>query len=216
MGRPKKKKPYGSKSPPGKQTLDTAPTQPKLPENKFPVVVKTRGRPSDYNTYVTGIICGRITEGESLRKICRDEEMPAISTVFTWLMQHKEFAEQYARAVENRVETHVEEIYDIADDATNDYAVDADGNRVVDHEHIQRSKLRVDVRKWAASKMKPKKYGEITTQKHTGPRGDEPVQIAAVTIKAEDMEPDARDMLRQALLLARPAQTETEEGDDDE
>lgn len=195
--------------------VDTAPTQPQLPVNKFPVVVKAMGRPSDYSEYTAGIICGRITEGESLRKICRDDDMPTISVVFTWLIKHRNFAEQYARAVENRVETHVEEIYDIADDATNDY-VTVDGKTMVDHEHIQRSKLRVDVRKWAASKMKPKKYGDITTQKHTGPRGDDPIQVAAITIKAEDMEPDAREMLRQALLTARQPQThDGDEGDDD-
>ena len=32
-------------------------------------------------------ICARIAEGESLRQICLDPEMPAESTVFRWLKE---------------------------------------------------------------------------------------------------------------------------------
>jgi hypothetical protein len=53
---------------------------------------------------------------------------------------------------------------DIADDGTNDFITktSSDGTEfeVVNTEHIQRSKLRIDTRKWNLSKMQPKKYGE--------------------------------------------------------
>ncbi len=58
-----------------------------------------------------------------------------------------------------------EEIVDIADDATNDWMErrNEEGGVsavVADHEHISRSKLRVDSRKWIASKLLPKVYGD--------------------------------------------------------
>ena len=48
----------------------------------------------------------------------------------------------------------------------------ASGNiaRVPDHEHVQRSKLRVDSRKWLISKYAPQRYGDRMT--HTGADGE--------------------------------------------
>ena len=42
--------------------------------------------------------------------------------------------------------------------------------QVIKHapEHVQRSRLRVDARKWIASKLKPKKYGDYQKHEHTG------------------------------------------------
>jgi hypothetical protein len=62
-------------------------------------------------------------------------------------------------------------VFDISDDARNDYAVDDNGNRIVDHEHINRSRLRVDTRKWYASKVLPKIYGDKLISEVTGKDG---------------------------------------------
>ena len=51
------------------------------------------------------------------------------------------------------------EIIEIADDSSGNYITTSDGKRIVDHESIQRSRLRVDARKWAAARLAPKKYG---------------------------------------------------------
>lgn len=71
-----------------------------------------------------------------------------------------EFSEQYARAREAQADKLAEEALQIADDGRSDTCVDGDGNVKTDTEVIQRSKLRVDTRKWLASKMAPKKYGD--------------------------------------------------------
>lgn len=71
-----------------------------------------------------------------------------------------EFSEQYARAREAQADKLAEEALQIADDGRSDTYVDGDGNVKTDTEVIQRSKLRVDTRKWLASKMAPKKYGD--------------------------------------------------------
>ena len=126
------------------------------------------GRPSDYSQEVAAAICGRLSCGESLTKICKDEAMPAISTVYKWMMQNKEFSESYARAREEQADTLADEIVSIADDARNDTQVDEDGNRIVDFDHINRAKLRVDARKWVAAKLKPKAWGDKVAHEHSG------------------------------------------------
>lgn len=125
------------------------------------------GRPSDYTQEIATLICERIVEGESLRSICRDEAMPPIRTVFQWLAKHEEFSHQYARAREAQADTYADEITEIADDGSRDY-VQTENGPVIDHDHIARSRLRVDARKWIASKLKPKKYGDKLDLDHSG------------------------------------------------
>jgi hypothetical protein len=120
-------------------------------------------RPSDYNEEIAAELCAQLAEGKSLRSVCAQENMPSTSSVFRWLAAQESFREQYARAKQESVEAMAEEIMDIADDGTNDYMTITKGKssyEVVNGEAIQRSKLRVDTRKWLMSKIKPKKYGD--------------------------------------------------------
>ncbi|WP_181171688.1 hypothetical protein [Mesorhizobium sp. B2-6-7] len=121
-------------------------------------------RTSEYTEEIAGRICAELVAGRSLRDICKDEEMPAQSTIFKWLGQHRSFAEQYTRAREAQMEAMAEDILDIADDGTNDFVKKTNGDgaeyEAFDSEHVQRSKLRIDTRKWLMSKLAPKKYGE--------------------------------------------------------
>ncbi len=121
---------------------------------------KPRGRPSDFTEELADIICERIADGASLRSICAADDMPNKSTVFRWLAAHKGFADQYTRAREEQAETLADEIVQIADDGSNDTYLDRLGKERVNTDVISRSKLRVDARKWVASKLKPKKYGD--------------------------------------------------------
>ena len=123
------------------------------------------GRPSEYTQDIADRICARLSDGESLRSVCRDEGMPDKASVFRWLRTHQEFCDQYAIAKEESAESHADDIKDIADDISKDYEI-VDGEVRVNNEAIQRSRLRVDTRKWIASKLKPKKYGERI--EHTG------------------------------------------------
>jgi hypothetical protein len=116
-------------------------------------------RPSDFTQETADAICERLIAGESLRNIVKSDEMPASSTVFRWLAANEAFREQYARAREAQADHLAEEILQIADDGENDTYVTDDG-QAVNHDVIARSRLRVDARKWLASKLAPKKYGE--------------------------------------------------------
>lgn len=119
-----------------------------------------QGRPSDYTAEIADEICTRLANGESLRAICgseRDDFMPHIGTVLRWVSQNNEFREQYARAREIQAETLADDIVTIAD-----------GQPEGD---VQRDRLRVDARKWVASKLLPKKYGDKVTNEHVGADG---------------------------------------------
>lgn len=107
-------------------------------------------------------ICVRIAEGESLRKICKDEKMPSLVAVWKWLNNSEELVKQYTRAREEQAETLVDEMIDIADYKKDDTYLDENGKEIINQEVIARSRLRVDARKWVASKLKPKKFGDFT------------------------------------------------------
>lgn len=125
-------------------------------------------RPSDYTPELAALICSRMAEGESVRAICRDDLMPAASSVFLWLSKHKEFSELYARAAESRAHALAEEALEIADDGRNDTYDDGEGNTRTDQDVIARSRLRVDTRKWFAARLNPRKYGDKVEQTVVG------------------------------------------------
>lgn len=120
-------------------------------------------RPSDYTPELADAICARLADGESLRSVCRSEGMPCKTTVFMWLRTRPEFLNQYTRAKEESADALTDEMLEISDDAKNDWmeqnAKDNPG-WLANGEHIQRSRLRIETRKWLASKLKPKKYGD--------------------------------------------------------
>lgn len=124
---------------------------------------KGEGRPSDYTQEIADKICAQLATGDSLRTVCKADEMPSVVTVFSWFRKYPEFLNQYARAKEESADALSDEILDIADDGSNDWMEVHKGGytaTLVDQEAVQRSKLRVETRKWIASKLKPKKYGD--------------------------------------------------------
>lgn len=128
---------------------------------------KPHGRPRIYSPKLAAEICRRLMSGQSLRRICRDEKMPHFSTVMQWLSHPEisvEFEPKYKFAREVQIELMGEQIIDIADDSSEDYIEkereDGSVYEAVNREHIQRSRLRVDTRKWIMAKQLPKKYGD--------------------------------------------------------
>lgn len=123
------------------------------------------GRPTKYTQKLGDEICACVMSGMPLVRICEMEHMPDPRTVYRWFREHDEFCQNYARAKEDQADYFVEDILQIADMARPD--------------DVQVARLRVDTRKWAASKYKPKKYGDRVTQEHTGADGG--------AIKTEDV-----------------------------
>lgn len=120
-------------------------------------------RPTDYTLELTERICALLAEGKSLRTICKADGLPECATIFRWLRIYPTFCEQYTRAKQESADAMAEDMQDIADDGSNDWMQANDPNNpgwLVNKEHINRSRLRIETRKWLASKLKPKKYGE--------------------------------------------------------
>ena len=131
---------------------------------------KKLGRPTKHTPKLATEICRRMADGESLRAICEDDAMPSEAAVRKWALDDVGgFADVYDRAVRLRAMRWSEEILDIADDASDDVTEDGEGKLLVDHENIQRSRLRVDTRKWLLAKVLPKVYGDKI--QHTGDGG---------------------------------------------
>jgi len=107
-----------------------------------------------------------ICKGDSLVKIVESDSFkPCIRTVFNWLNPESdyhdaEFLHNYTLATQIRSEREFEEILLIADDQENDVYEDSEGIEHVNHNVINRSRIRIDARKWRLGKMQPKKYGD--------------------------------------------------------
>jgi hypothetical protein len=125
---------------------------------------KKIGRPTVFTRQVADIICIRISEGESLKSITLDEEMPDRATVYRWLAADPAFCDMYTRAREDQADTLADEIMAIADETPDlNPILDKHGALIEIQLHsayIQWQKQRIDARKWTAMKLKPKKYGD--------------------------------------------------------
>ena len=122
------------------------------------------GRMSTFTQDAANAICDRLADGEPLRQICRDSEMPAWRTVYDWCEAHSDFAARFAQARDVGADAIAEQCLEIADDSKSDY-VEARG---FDSEHVQRSKLRVETRLKLLAKWNPKKYGDRLDIEHSG------------------------------------------------
>lgn len=144
-----------------------------------------QGRPTSYSQDVAEVILERLADGQSLRSICAIEGMPGRTTVYRWVLDDVEgFRNQYTRAREIQAYALEDDLRDIADNGSNDWMERNDPDNpgwTVNGEHLQRSRLRVDTRKWVASKILPKVYGEKVQQEIVGPNGGpQRVQIEIV------------------------------------
>jgi len=114
----------------------------------------------------------KIEQGVALRNALR--ELHISSNTFTsWVNSDEHRRLQYACACEARADKLFEEIIEIADDSSGDVKRDKDGNEYLNQEFVQRSRVRIDARKWMLGKLMPKKYGDSI--KLTGDE-DNPIQ----------------------------------------
>ncbi len=141
---------------------------------------KKLGRPCSYTEEIAEEILGRIMDGESLRTICKDDHMPDARTVYRWLAskEHEQFCQRYVCAREIQADGYAEEIVDISDEmcittkappgVKPDDEDEGTVEVVFDATAVARNRLRVDSRKWIASKLLPKKYGDKQQIEHSG------------------------------------------------
>lgn len=135
---------------------------------------KTGAPPFVWTEEIENEILDQIMEGKSFRDFMvkdRNPHLPSVPTFFKHLRDDDRFAKRYARAREFQADQEFEEMKEIAADGRNDWMEvndpDNPGYRL-NGEHVQRSKLRVDVLKFRVVKLSPKKYGERVELEHSG------------------------------------------------
>lgn len=122
-------------------------------------------------------VCALLAQGLSLRSICKREGMPSLPTIFAMVRLDPSFAQRYALAREEQAEGFADEINDIADSAQG-----------LDSAGVNAARLRVDARKWYASKIMPKRYGDRLDVQHAGG-----ISVAAVSKALRVVEPVTYD-----------------------
>jgi len=155
---------------------------------------KKIGRPSEYSDEIADTILARISEGESLKGICRDLKIMNV-TVYSWMRARPSFLTLYAQAREDRADSLGDDLQEIADAST--------------PETVQVDRLRTDVRKFIAAKLNPRKWGDRVQAALTGADGG-PIQVQSIQVDAGELSPDARDALRAALLTAVSGRSDDE------
>ncbi len=100
-------------------------------------------------------VCNLIAQGQSLRKICKAARFPSQQTIDEWILGDKGglMSVEFARAREMAAENRAQEIIDIADDEK----LSAESRRVM-----------IDARKWIASRLLPRVYGDKQQVEHSG------------------------------------------------
>lgn len=132
----------------------------KNPEQKTP---KPIGRPTIYTEELGKRICNLVaTHSIGLQKLCNMFDwMPDKTTINEWRWSNEPFSTQYTKAKIAQAELLAEDCIDIADDSSQDITYNKFGDEVCNTEFVNRARLRVDTRKWVASKLLPKIYGDF-------------------------------------------------------
>ena len=102
-------------------------------------------------------ILDRLADGESLRQICADPDMPSRHTVMNWQDDDPSFSTRCARAREWQADLMDDKILATAEKCTPETA--------------PADKVKISAYQWRASKLAPKKYGDKIQQEHSGPDG---------------------------------------------
>ena len=130
-----------------------------------------KGRPTTITLEVIDRICERIMQGESLNKICKDDDMPSAVTFFSWLKKAEDGVDEfdllnkYTRARECQADYYADEIKEVSE------------LPVENAVQLGQLRLRVEALKWTASKLKPKKYGDKTEVDHKSSDGTMQPQV---------------------------------------
>lgn len=150
-------------------------------------------RPSKKTAKLVQAIVERLSEGEPLAQICRDEGMPAARTVREWQQDDPEVSAAIARAREEGFDAIAAECLRIADtpmpgksekrellgvikrkdEEGNEQAVALpEAEMVVTEERVEdmlgHRKLQIETRLKLLAKWDPKRYGNLQTVEHRG------------------------------------------------
>ena len=119
-----------------------------------------------YSETLATEICERLSSGELLTVICRDEHLPTVRKCQLWLKDHGDFQILFNMSIKDRLFVFEEQVLEIADDMRHDFkTVIKNGRekRVADPDMVARAKLRIEVRFRHLKAMKPERWGDVST-----------------------------------------------------
>jgi len=149
----------------------------------------TPGRPSyRYDAKQAFKFLEEMAKGErSMREICTDKGMPSRSLIFHWVRENPEFAALYHEARDIQLHGYVDDTVYISDTETD----------------AAKARVRIDTRRWVASKLLPKYYGDKIEHEHVA-------QITTTHVPMlESLSPADRQRLRDILERAQQAEENT-------
>jgi hypothetical protein len=135
-----------------------------VPPQSLPVTRSRLGRPTTYSIEIAAEICALLGDNMKLHDICRETRFPSAATVYRWLIEYPDFRKAYDCALQAKFDARSEEIIAIADDASRDFIQEPDAEGILtvrpNKELLERTKLRIETRKWQMQKELPHKYAD--------------------------------------------------------
>ena len=126
---------------------------------------KPNGRPTIFTEKLAAKICQRIADGESIRAICSDADMPSTTAIFRWIANGKYdgFRQLYESSMQIRLETLGDGLIELAD-----APIERNAAGAIDSAAVQMRRLQIETRRWILSKLLPRKYGDRMGLDHQG------------------------------------------------
>ena len=116
------------------------------------------GRPSKYTPELAAEICERLSNGEPLRQICRDEHMPAWQKIYEWMARDENLSGAIAHAREVGQDAIAEQIW--LEMKQEPERILSEGGGRIDSGYVQLIKARADIGLKLLAKWNPKRYGD--------------------------------------------------------
>jgi hypothetical protein len=115
------------------------------------------GRPIEYpaDSPIWDMILQGVSFGRSLSSVLRDPGLPTWPVVHAMLKKNEAFKDAYEKAVQERADRLADELLELADEEPPEGLEGPAASA-----WVQRKRLQVDTRKWIASKLKPRTYGD--------------------------------------------------------
>ena len=132
------------------------------PSDKAKKPSKKMGRPSKYTPELAAEICERLSDGEPLRQICRDDHMPSWTSIYAWAAYDKELSERIAQARKQGYDAIAEDLLQIADTPLigEEETSSNNGLTITRKDMLGHRKLQIETRLKLLSKWDPEKYGD--------------------------------------------------------
>lgn len=135
---------------------------------------RKRGRPSKFTPKIAREICERLSKGEPLAVICRDDRMPHPNTVRSWMAAHEAFSVDIARAREDGHDWIAADCLRIADTPMEGVEITKLPNGKTEKkvgDMLGHRKLQIETRLKLLAKWDPNRYGQRINQHHSGSLG---------------------------------------------